>query len=162
MEVFPRYGVRQLSDVEPGTVCATFRSGDPAIGLAVDHIQGGKGWIRFSKGRQDEAWTTLQIDPESHESVLIFEGARLVVSFEPSTLGAGPCTDIKLVGSAFLIEGKIAISALINEQYSTVFDVSGGSRVISADPSLPYFKSWTIEVPDGAMWRTVFSRSSEA
>jgi hypothetical protein len=162
MDVFPNYRLREFADVKPGTVCVIFRSGEPSIGLAVSHIHGGHGWIRFSKGLQGEAWTTLQIDPGSHESVLVFDDARLVVSFEPSALGTGACADAKLAGSAFLMEGKIAISGLINEQYATVFDVGDGTRVVSHHTSLPYFKSWTIEVRDGAVWRTVFSKSWNA
>jgi hypothetical protein len=158
MDVFPKYELRNLSEVNPGTVCARFRSGGLAIGLVVND---GRSWIRFSKGEQDEAWTVLTLDHATREPVLVFERARLVVSFEPNTLDAGGCTDAKLAGSAFLMEGKIAISGLVRAE-AMAFYVEDGSLARSNHPSLPYFTSWSIEIPDGAMWRNIFSRSREA
>jgi hypothetical protein len=164
MEIFPKYGLGKFVDVEPGSVCATFRSGKLVMGLVVSDWQGssGKCWIRFSEGVQDERWTVSYLDDATPEQVLVFEGARLVVSFESSTMGSGRCTEPKSAGCAFLMEGKIAISGLVRPQQARAFYVENGSYVQSHHPSLPYFTSWSIEIPDGAMWRNIFSRSREA
>jgi hypothetical protein len=89
MEIFPKYGLGKFVDAEPGSVCATFRSGKLVMGLVASDWQGssGKCWIRFSEGAQDERWTVSYLDHATPEQVLVFEGARLVVSFESSTMG---------------------------------------------------------------------------
>ena len=165
MKIFPKYEIRKFADVERGSVCATFRSGELAMGLVVSdwQVPSAKCWIRFMEGKQDKRWTVSpQIDPATAEPVLVFEDARFVVSFEPGTIGAGPCADFNLAGSAFLMEGKIAISGLVHPKQAVAFYVENGSPERSTNPSLPYFSSWSIQVPDdGAMWRTIFARSVE-
>jgi hypothetical protein len=161
METFPKCELRPFIDVAPGSVFAAFGADGQAIGLVVikDHA---RSWIRFSDGVPEKSkWMVSPIDPKGNLSVLVFEGARIALSIEPNTMGAGKCTDAKLSGLAFLIDGKIAISGLIGQEQAGAFDVKDGSRALSFD-SAPYFSSWSIQVPDGAMWRNIFSRSREA
>jgi len=134
------------------------------MGLVVtDRLTGvALSWIRFSGDVPGAKWGVSQIDPEAKRSVLIFKGARVAASFEPVTMGAGRCGDAKLAGSAFLFEGKIAISGLVHPEEAALFNAEDGSSVRHHSALTTYFSSWSIEVPDGAMWRTIFSRSREA
>ena len=120
MEIFPRYRVRKFVDADPGSVCATFRSGRLAMGLVVCDPQNFKCLMRLWDDAQNKKWTIQQIDHELDESILVFDEARIAVSLDPNTMGSGPSGEAKLAGSAFLIDGEIAISGLSN---------SGGARV---------------------------------
>jgi hypothetical protein len=109
--------------------------------------------MRFS-GAQEEKWSVEQIDFASTESVLVFDRARLVVSFD--AMRTGRRSDAKLAGAAFLIDDKIAISGLIHPKEAMVFHAEDGSCVKQDHKDQPYFSSWDIEVPDGdTMWRKI-------
>ena len=159
MKIFPKYELGKLADVERGSVFAIFRS-EFAMGLVVSdwQVPSAKCWITFSEGVHDKKWTVLQIDPATEAPVLVFDRARIAVSFEP--MGAGSCNDAKLAGSVFMMEGKIALSGLLHQQRAAAFNVEDGSHIRAHHPALPYFSSWAIEVPDGVNWRTIFSREA--
>jgi hypothetical protein len=162
MEIFPRYGVRKFVDTEPGSVCATFRSGRLAMGLVVCEPQNFKCLMRLWDDAQNKKWTIQEIDHELDESILVFDEARVAVSLDPDTTGSGRSGEAKLAGSAFLIDGEIAISGLSNSGGARAYRAKDGSPLRLTNVIWPYFSSWTIEVPDGdAMWKSIFSTSRE-
>jgi hypothetical protein len=164
VETFPKWVIRKFVDTDPGSVCATFRPGRLAMGLVVcDPPQNFKCLIRLCDDAQNKKWTIQEIDPELGESLLVFEGARIAVSLDPNTMGSGQSGEAKLAGSAFLIDGEIAVSGLSNSGGARAYRAKDGAPMRLSSAMLPYFSSWTIEVPDGgAMWKSIFSTSRKA
>jgi hypothetical protein len=163
MEIFPRYEVRKFVDADPGSVCATYRSGRLAMGLVVCDPQNFKCLMRLWDDAQNKKWTIQQIDPGLGESILVFEGARIAVSLDPNTTGSARSDEAKQAGSAFMIDGEIAISGLSDSGGARAYRAKDGSPLRLTNVIWPYFSSWMIEVPDGdAMWKSIFSTSSEA
>ena len=130
MEVFPKLSVRKLVEVKPGSVCAAVRSGELIFGLVVSDWNASalNCWIRFSKGADEISTVSYIHDIPEFEQALVFDGARLVVSFEAGTMGSGSYTDRKSAGYAFLKNGKIAISGLVNSEQAKAFYIKDGSH----------------------------------
>jgi hypothetical protein len=164
METFPKLELRPFVGVLSGSVFAAFEPTGLTFGLLVKGYpdENALSWIRFSDGESGAKWAVLRIDPEVKRSALMFEGARIALSFKRDTLGAGRCGDPQFAGSAFLANGEIAISGTIDPRDALLFRALDGSCVRIHDQILPYFSSWSIEVPDGPLhWRTLFSSYSQ-
>ena len=163
MEHFPKFEAEEIGKVKPGTFCGFMKNGKLHLGFAfVNPLHRTPGYsaldfLSLSPGV--EAFDNRPgfgggADNFFAKSLIIFPDARIRLPFEAGSTRTG-MSDEEIAGAVVLIDGVLAISALV-ERSARLISLEDGTPMTRRAPFHPYFPSWSVETKDtDGTWKTL-------